>query len=128
MPWSYFKPRVDSNKLLSFAVISSKSLPEDLEENDSVLYWGSTVALESSFIGNALINFKSTFPLSHDPLFLSKHLKYTVQNANELKFALDKLYKMDIETLNKEREASRTYLENYFYRPTSQNLNTLLGL
>ena len=127
MTYEFFKKIVDAEKLESFASISSASLIDDLNQNDCVLYWGSTVSLESSFIGNALINFQSSFPLSHDPLYRCNHLKAVVRNSHELKNSLERIYQWDLNFINEERVLARTYIENYFHKPEASHLTTLLG-
>lgn len=127
MNYDFFKKIIDYKKLESFAGVSTKPLNEDIDNNDCVIYWGSTVALESSFVGNSLIHFHSHFPLSHDPLYECNHLKAVVKNSGELINAIDGIYRLDLETVNSERKSARDYIKNYFYKPTAQDLDKLLG-
>ena len=127
MTYDFFKTIIDATKLESFSTVSTATLIDDLNHHDCVFYWGSTVALESSFIGNALINFQSSFPLSHDPLYLCSHLKFVVTNSSELQMALESMYSLELPFINTERVSARNYIKNYFYPPTSEHLNTLIG-
>lgn len=127
MPYTFFKNLIDYKNLEEFASVSTISLSEDIKNHDCVIYWGSTVSMESSFCGNALVNFQSPFPLSHDPLFRCEHLKWKVKDSSELKTALDEIYKLNLDFINLERSEIKKFIENYFYKPTDENLNTLLG-
>lgn len=127
MKYEFFKKLIDHDKLESFAKVSTSSLDFDIDYNDCIIYWGSTVALEGNFVGNSLIHFHSHFPLSHDPLFKCEHLKTVIKDSEEMKKALNGIYKLDLETINTERNAAREYIKNYFYKPTPHDLDKLLG-
>ena len=64
----------------NFSVSNQKSLKEDLEDVDILIYWGSTVSLEALMMGIPVIHVSLDDIVKVDPLFDCSHLKWTVEN------------------------------------------------
>ncbi len=127
MNYDYFKKLVDYRELESFALVSKNSLINDLNHHDCIMYWGSTVGLEAGYIGNVLINYNSSFPLSHDPLFSCNHLKWNIKDSVELQNSLDEIFNMDLSLLNSERKKMKTFIESYFHKTSIDHIKELQG-
>ncbi len=115
------------NSLTKKVVISKQiSVQTDLDQCGIVIYWGSTVALEGLQQGIPAIHYDNGSILSFDPLFACKDLKWTVKSSNPLIELLDEIAKIDLSSLNNQRNKARTYLKKYFSPVTHEAMKNFL--
>ncbi|MBI5134688.1 hypothetical protein HZA86_00405 [Candidatus Uhrbacteria bacterium] len=103
-----------------------RSLTEDIEWSDVVVYWGSTVALESLTVGKRLVYYDNGSMLSFDPLFQCPALKRTVTYHNDLGAAINELCCLPSEIVEREYLAASEYIKNYFLPVDEQRMCVFL--
>ena len=111
----------------NFRISKQRSLKQDIEEGDIVMYWGSTVGLEALSMGKPVIHFEMGSVLSYDPLFECKHLKWTVSESNALQKTLDEIYSLSDHDFDTQQTNARLYIQSYFNRITKDNLQKFLS-
>lgn len=113
---------------LPFVEISQDhSIIQDIERTDLTIYWGSTVSLESLWLGKPVIHFDMDSFLSYDPLFDCPYLKWTVTETRKLTEVLDEIYSLSDEKFFSARQKAHDYLSRYFYPVNSSNLAHFLS-
>jgi hypothetical protein len=95
---------------------------EDLESCDAVLYWGTTVALESLMVGKPIIHFDREDLLNYDPLFEFTDFKWQVQQNDSLQTIIQDIQAMPETLYHKNQQQGRKYIKEYFYPVTKENL------
>jgi len=104
----------------------SRSLKENIQEAEVVMYWGSTVGMEALWMGKPVIHFDNGSVLSYDPLFDCPYLKWSVNEHSSLISALNDIVAMgDQEFQGQERKAKK-YLHQYFHNVTEENIKKFL--
>lgn len=93
----------------------SKSIKEDVEWADIVVYWGTTVALEALSMGTPVIHFDAGSVFSYDPLFECDHLKWNTSRGQSLSEVIQKIYSLNEESFKTEQQKAKEYLNRYFY-------------
>lgn len=112
---------------LPFVEISQGYSPiQDIERTDMTIYWGSTVALESLWMGKPIINFDKEDLFSYDPLFDCPHFKWTVNPHQELRPVLEEIYALADEDFLASYQNAHAYLVEYFYPVNSANMASFL--
>jgi hypothetical protein len=112
---------------LPFVEISQGYSPiQDIERTDMTIYWGSTVALESLWMGKPVINFDKEDLFSYDPLFDCPHFKWTVNPHQELTPVLETIYALSDEDFLANYQNAYVYLCQYFYPVNSVNMAPFL--
>jgi hypothetical protein len=101
-------------------VSHGRSIAEDLEDCDAVLYWGTTVALEALMLGRPVIHFDRGDLLSYDPLFELQDFKWRVSVGIDLSSVLDVIRRLSDQEYYKLQERARNYVTNYF-RPADDD-------
>jgi hypothetical protein len=107
-------------------VSQGKTLVEDLARTDMTMYWGSTVSLESLWVGKPVIHFDLETLFSYDPLFACDALKKTVTRQSSLVGAMEQFYALSDTDFLAERQKAFAYLQQYFYPVNPQNLAKFL--
>ncbi len=111
-----------------FVEISKGYLPmQDIKRTDMTIYWGSTVALESLWVGKPIINFDTETLFSYDPLLDCPHLRWTVNTHQNLTAILDEIYTLSDERFIASRQKACEYLQEYFYPVNALNLTHFLS-
>lgn len=114
-------------KDLPFVEISrGKTLIEDIERTDMTTYWGSTVSLETLWMGKPVIHYDMETLFSYDPLFNCTYLKWTVNRRETLLKKIYEIYEMPEVAYQAEREKALDYLKRYFYPIGPRNLARFL--
>ena len=111
------KIKYDLSNISNFRISKGVSLKQDIESNDIVIYFGSTVALESLRKYKPVIHIslnKKSF-LSYDPLFECSCLKSVVSEQDSLIDKIEKLYNMNDQESYNEKQKAISYLNHYFY-------------
>ncbi len=103
------------------------SLIEDIKRTDLTIYWGSTVALESLWLGKPVVHFDQQTLFSYDPLFACRHLKWTVRRHQKLIEVFEEIYALSDENFLLERQKALEYLKDYFYPVNPANLAPFLS-
>lgn len=103
-----------------------KSLKEDLEAADLVVYKGTTAAMEAGYMGIPLIHVKTPNLLTDDPLFELTDLKRTVSEPKEFIPAVKALTSMTPEEFRRSLAAFRRYVEDYLTQPDEKNLSVFM--
>jgi len=123
------KIKYDLSNSLNFRISNGISLKQDIESNDIVIYFGSTVAFESLSKGKPVIHIslnKKSF-LSYDPLFECSYLKAVVSEQDSLIDKIEKLYNMNDQEFYSEKQKARLYLNHYFYPVNEEALQKFLN-
>lgn len=110
----------------NFELSSGKTLTQDIEESTTVLYWGSSVALEAIKFGKPLINIKLSAEIDFDPLFEVTALKASWSPNEDISTYLDEILRMDEGKYQDELHTAQEYLSSYFHPVTLVNLNPFL--
>ncbi len=128
LPVSAISPKfVKKLEDLPFVEISrDRSVIADIERTDLTMYWGSTVSLESLWMGKPVIHFEMDTFLSYDPLFDCPDLKWTVNRRQKLTAVLEEIYSLSDENFFLGRAKAQEYLRKYFYPINPQNLAPFL--
>lgn len=107
-------------------ISQNRSLMDDIERADAVMYWGTTVALEALKAGKRVIHFDMETRLSYDPLFLVESMKRSVTSKDSLSEVLDALFICDPDALQKEQQSALNYLNDYFAPVCFENIKPFL--
>lgn len=114
-------------KDLKFVEISKgRTLIQDIERSDMTIYWGSTVALESLWMGKPVIHFDMETLLSYDPLFDCPYLKRTVNRRQKLIDVIHEIYKLSDLEFHREAIRAKEYLQRHFYPISPRNMARFL--
>lgn len=116
------KIRYRISDFLNFSLSKEQSLPNDIIPVTAVLYWGSTVALESIKFGKPLINIKLSHELDFDPLFELSALKYEWSPTEPIKPILQGILELEETQYMALSLEANDYLANYFHPVTRDNL------
>jgi hypothetical protein len=129
LPWSYFEGRygLSIKGVGHFRISGAKTLKEDLEAADAVMYWGTAVSVEALALGRPLIHFDNGGPLSFDPLFMCSYLKWCVRDKGELVPALKDIFSMSDADYSASLEKARQYLSGYFTPPDEKTMEVFLA-
>jgi hypothetical protein len=124
-PFERLQHKVNSklHHLNNVHLSEGRSLQQDIEDSDIVIYWGSTVAMEALWMGKPGIHFDNGSVLSFDPLFDCSHLKWTVSKEDRLIETLRAIESLTPEQYEDEKANARAYLEKYFFPVVSDRLN-----
>ncbi|MCC6759545.1 MAG: hypothetical protein IT395_07975 [Candidatus Omnitrophica bacterium] len=128
LPVSEFSSNlVEGLENLPFIEVSQgKTLVEDLTRCDMTMYWGSTVSLESLWVGKPVIHFDLETLFSYDPLFDCSYLKKTVTLSGDLVQVMEQIYSLSDQDFLSERQKADEYLKKYFFPVNSQYLSKFL--
>jgi hypothetical protein len=96
-------------------VSHGRSVLEDLEDCDAVLYWGTTVALEALMLGRPVIHFDRGDLLSYDPLFELDAFKWRVSDVTDLTSIVGVIRDLPDEEYCTLQGRARRYAMNYFW-------------
>jgi len=97
------------------------SLLEDLKRSSIVMYWASTVALESLCLGIPVINFKKINYFDADPIFDLSSLKGRFQQGQSPIPEIERLYYMEDSEYEEQYLEALAYIKNYL-SPVSEQL------
>jgi hypothetical protein len=109
-------------------VSHGRSILEDLEECDVVLYWGTTVALEALMLGKPVVHFDRGDTLSYDPLFELEDFKWTVDAVADLNAILNEIRTLPDQEYYVLQERARQYVMEYFLRPQDNSMSQFLPM
>jgi len=113
-------------RLRGVQVSTGKSLTEDLEACDVVLYWGTTVALQAILAGKPVIHFRQNDIFSFDPLFNLEAFKWTVDASTNLQVCLEAIRALADEDYYASQEKAAEYVRNYFHPVDTNALRLFL--
>lgn len=116
----------DIGSIDNFTVSRNRSLHEDLEWADLVMYWGTTVSLEAIGAGKPLVNYRMDSILSYDPLFECKSLKRVVSDRSNLRDVISGIISLSDEEFLREWKTAKDYMDSYFFPVTEESLNKFL--
>ena len=105
---------------------TSFEVSDDLEICDAVLYWGTTVALESLLVGKPIINFDRGDLLNYDPLFEFTDFKWQVQAKDSLQTVIQEIQALPETLYCEQQQQGRKYMKEYFYPVKNENLEKFL--
>ena len=128
--WEYFKKEhgLDIDSYSNFSVSTGRSLKEDFDWADMVVYWGSTVAVEALNMGLPVIHFEMDSILSYDPLFECDYLKWSVEDKDTLKDTIDGIYRLSDNEYDLEQEKAREYLRRYFLPVNEERMERFVNV
>lgn len=108
-------------------ISKQKSLKQDIESADMVIYWGSTVGLEALSMGKPVVHFQTGSVLSYDPLFECKHLKWVVSESDSLQKTVEAIYSLPDGDFYDQQKNAKSYLRTYFHPVTEERLQKFLS-
>jgi len=128
LPLKVFKDKLTRpiQTIPNFEISESKSLKDDLEWTDMVIYWGSTVSLEAVKMGKPIIRYNMDKGLNYDPLFECGHLKWIVNDSISLSKTIQDVYELEDSEFMNEWESAKSYIEEYFYPVNAHRLDLFL--
>ncbi len=128
LPWDSIAPSLTQpwQTLSNLGFSSNKSIKDDIEWADVVIYWGTTVALEALSMGTPVIHFDTGSILSFDPLFECTNLKWTVSKDDSLMDLLGEIHAMDGKAFLAEQKNAKDYLNRYFHPITDEAMDEFL--
>ena len=121
---SSFQREINSSERIMIS--KGSSLEEDILDNFIVMYWGSTVSLESLALGRPVIHFDRGDLLSYDPAFSLKENKFTVNSESSLLEVLEKIYATNENDLEKGIDAGAKFVGDYFHKINEESLDAFI--
>jgi len=125
-PFDTFKDRLHFAVPQNFVISHNKSVAQDLEDTDMVIYTWTTVAVEAIKSGLPAIYLDILSPMYVDPLFECTALKKAIKKPGELLPAINGFYEMQDEAFYREQLLAQDYLKDYFYPVNKHNMASFL--
>ncbi len=116
----------DINCHANFSVSNQKSLKDELSGVDILIYWGSTVAMEALMMGIPVVHVGLDDIVTVDPLFDCSHLKWTVENVEELQDILSQIYNIPEQSYLDQYNEAKSYIEKYLKKVTDNRLSEFI--
>lgn len=107
-------------------VSMGKTLQDDLNYTDVLIYCWSTVAVEALNWGIPVLYLDILKPMYVDPLFQCDHLKFSTDNPSSLLQIIDNIIDIKEEDYLNQKNIAQEYIQNYFYSINENNLNPFL--
>jgi hypothetical protein len=111
----------------NFQISMNRTLKQDIESADMVMYWGSTVGMEALSMGKPVIHFHTESVLSYDPLFECKHLKWVVSESDSLQKIVEAIYSLPDDDFFGQQKNAKSYLRSYFHPVTEERLQKFVS-
>ncbi len=129
LPWSYFQNKYgySLSAYKHFRLSKGDSLKKDILSSDVVLYWGSTVGVESLSFGRPVVHFDNRSLLSFDPLFRCPYLKWTATDDVRLEDIFESIDALSENDFRKARAKAVDYLKEYFYPISGKGLDSFIN-
>ncbi len=126
--WEYFSRHYNINidNIPNFILSKKKSLKEDIEWADVVIYWGSTVVIEALSMGRPAIHYDTGAILSYDPLFECSYLKWNVTAYDDLDNVIKEIYSIEDKEFMYQQQKAKEYIRRYFYPVNDEVLSLFL--
>ncbi len=102
------------------------SLLEDIQWSGVVMYWGSTVGLESLTLGRPVIHYQNVSFLNYDSLFDCPSLKWIVTDQTSLRSMLEEIMAMYDSEYEDKKIKAHEYLKEYVYPVSDNGLSVFL--
>jgi len=121
LPFEQLRQWVDDVNILPSNIKISKgtAVMEDIMACDSVLYWGSSVALEGIRMGKPVIHFNQDDFLSYDPLFDLKDFKWVINSKDNIPDIMGQIDSIPDNTFKELRDRAHHYVISY-HNPVSR--------
>lgn len=128
LPWDQIARNISTPwaSLNNISFSENKSIKDDVEWADIVVYWGTTVALEALSMGTPVIHFDTGSVFSYDPLFECKYLKWNTSRGRSLPEVIEEIYSLDQESFKTEQRKAKEYLNRYFHPIDNEALDKFL--
>lgn len=129
LPFEQLQQFIDDSNVLPANIRISKgsSVMEDITECDFVLYWGSSVALESIRLGKPVIHFNPDDFLSYDPLFDLKDFKWVVNSQNDILEVMNQINDIPDNKFKELSDRARRYVIAYHNLVSKDTLSPFLA-
>jgi len=123
--WEYFSRHYNINidNISNFILSEKRSLKEDIKWADVVIYWGSTVVIESLSMGRPVIHYDIGSILSYDPLFECSYLKWSVTAYDDLDNVIKEIYSIEDKDFIYQQQKAKQYIRRYFYPVNDETLS-----
>ncbi|MCZ4282338.1 hypothetical protein O4H49_16245 [Kiloniella laminariae] len=116
-----------SNQIPDNIMISNYiSVEEDLQNCDAVLYWGTTVSLESILYGKPIIHFSKGGIFNYDPLVELKNFKLCTDSHKPLKESITTLDSWSQKIFEREKSAAQKYVYDYFHPVNTETMSLFM--
>ena len=93
------------------------TLQDDIINNDFLIYWSSTVALEAIMFRMPVIRYNHEVEiLSSDPIFDLKNFKININNDESVYEKIDEFSKLKKHHVFKELSLSQSFVTKYFHQ------------
>ncbi|MCK5346568.1 MAG: hypothetical protein KAR20_24330, partial [Candidatus Heimdallarchaeota archaeon] len=128
LPWKHYSRRFGHriSAVSNFEISADKDLKSDIEASDAVIYWGSTVSLESLSMGVPVIHYSTGSMLSYDPLFECPYLKWNVSERVQLRDVMNDIYTFDINDFTTFQQKAGDYISNHFHPVSNEKLHKFI--
>jgi hypothetical protein len=128
LPFDKIRKNLSSDISLhkNFSISNQRSLKEDLEDVDILIYWGSTVSLEALMMGIPVIHVDLDDIVPVDPLFDCSYLKWTVGNKESLMDAISTIYNLSGQDYLFQYNEAKSYIEKYLKKVTDDRLSEFI--
>lgn len=110
----------------NFSTSNQKTLMDDLNANDILIYWGSTVSLEALMMGLPVVHVDLNDLVSVDPLFDCGYLKWAISEPKELLRVISEIYGLPKESYIDQYSKARAYIEKYLQKSNDEKLKEFI--
>jgi hypothetical protein len=121
LPFEQLRLWIDDIDMLpsNMKISNGTTVMEDIMASDSVLYWGSSVALEGIRMGKPVIHFNQDDFLSYDPLFDLKEFKWVINSKDNILDVLGQIDNIPDHAFEELRDRAHRYVVSY-HNPVSR--------
>ena len=124
-PMNKLIPHLDFEYVDEFAV--ARGLLKDcFDQNDLVIYHGTTTCLDALAAGLPVINVEFEDFIKVDPLFGFDDFKWTAGEPEELAGIIERIYALSDEEYSRRQRKGLDFVNRYFYPVTEENMGKFL--
>jgi len=109
-----------------FSFSKEPRIQDFLNSVDCLVYTKTGVAFEAAYCGVPLIRMGGETADADDSLFNHDALKWTAEDADQLRTCVLEIASLDAETMQTRWQATKTYIENYLQPVTEEGLRVFL--
>lgn len=124
-PIEKLKPHLDFEDTSKFE-FSTRSLKENFQISDAVIYSGTTVCLDALASGVPVINVEFPDFISPDPLFGFHDFKWTAHDEEGIMAAITEIHALNDDQYAERREKAQQFVTDYFHPVTPFRMKKFL--
>jgi hypothetical protein len=108
-------------------ISENKTVLEDIEASDIVLYWGTTISLEAIILGLPVIHYDRGDTLSYDPLFDLEDFKWKLNKNDNILETINEIVSLSEKEYYRLASSAKKYILSYFHPVTDDSLSLFRG-